>query len=378
MTQNSINEKYYDIKFQEYLDNISLIMTRTKCEKQPYLTDYSQTIHKESSSFFFEIDKFDNSLNPYLTTIEIELGIDRKKLYKNQDKVRHRKVFVKDSILDRYLYELKQGELLTAFEEVQLAQVMKRGGKRAEKAKNRMIECNLRFVVSIAKKYRDKGLSFKDLIAEGNIGLIRAVSKFDETKGFKFISYAVWWIRQAIIQALAEHSRTVRIPNNKILEYDQIIRSRDMLEKKLERDATLEEIAENLDFTASEITKILTANSQEFSIDTPYKSLNPYNSLNNNTLADLFMDNTFPLPDEDLYQKGLEEEIRLGMKIIKDREKDILILHYGLEGYDPHTLSEIASIFRVSRNRIAEIRNNAFSRIKGSRRKRSLYKVLAR
>ncbi len=226
-------------------------------------------------------------------------------------KTKSRGIGNSNQLLDKYLQEIGQENLLTAAEEVQLSQQMKQGGKKGEKAKARMIRANLRFVVSVAKQYQNQGLSFNDLINEGNMGLIRAATRFDETKGFKFISYAVWWIRQAILQALAEQSRVVRLPLNKIGTLNKISKTVSLLEKKFERDPTSEEIAKMMDTTETEVVDALKISGRHLSIDAPF------NIGDSNRLLDVLKNDSNAAPDQDLYEKSLYKEIKVSLSSLK-------------------------------------------------------------
>ena len=273
-------------------------------------------------------------------------------------------------LLDRYLREIGQEELLTAAQEVQLTQTMKKGGPRGDKAKEKIIQANLRFVVSVAKQYQNQGLSFNDLINEGNMGLIRAASRFDETKGFKFISYAVWWIRQAILQALAEQSRVVRLPLNKVGALNKISKTRAILEKKLEREPTPDEVAKELDTSEMEITETLKVSGRHLSIDAPF------NLNDDNRLLDILKNENQPLPDQDLYEDSLSTEINRAISTLKDREKDVIKLYFGIDEDQSYTLEEIGSIFKLTRERVRQIKEKALSRLRHATRSKALRNYL--
>ena len=273
-------------------------------------------------------------------------------------------------LLDRYLREIGQEQLLTAEQEVELTQTMKRGGVKGERAKEKIIQANLRFVVSVAKQYQNQGLSFNDLINEGNMGLIRAASRFDETKGFKFISYAVWWIRQAILQALAEQSRVVRLPLNKVGALNKISKTRAILEKRLEREPTPDEVAKELDTSESEITETLKVSGRHLSIDAPF------NLNDDNRLLDVLKNDNQPLPDQDLYEDSLSTEINRAISTLKDREKDVIKLYFGIDEDQSYTLEEIGSIFKLTRERVRQIKEKALSRLRHATRSKALRNYL--
>ncbi len=273
-------------------------------------------------------------------------------------------------LLDRYLREIGQEQLLTAEQEISLTQTMKKGGPKGEKAKERIIQANLRFVVSVAKQYQNQGLSFNDLINEGNMGLIRAASRFDETKGFKFISYAVWWIRQAILQALAEQSRVVRLPLNKVGALNKISKTRAILEKKLEREPTDDEIAKELDTSELEISETRKVSGRHLSIDAPF------NLNDDNRLLDVLKNENQPLPDQDLYEDSLSTEIGRAISTLKDREKDVIKLYFGIDEDQSYTLEEIGSIFKLTRERVRQIKEKALSRLRHATRSKALRNYL--
>jgi len=281
-------------------------------------------------------------------------------------KTKSRGIGNSNQLLDKYLQEIGQENLLTAAEEVQLSQQMKRGGKKGEKAKARMIRANLRFVVSVAKQYQNQGLSFNDLINEGNMGLIRAATRFDETKGFKFISYAVWWIRQAILQALAEQSRVVRLPLNKIGTLNKISKTISLLEKKFEREPTSEEIAKMMDTTETEVVDALKISGRHLSIDAPF------NIGDSNRLLDVLKNDSNAAPDQDLYEKSLSKEIKVALSSLKEREKEVIILYYGIEQTQSLTLEEIGDILNLTRERVRQIKEKALKRLRHNTRSKPL------
>ncbi len=271
-----------------------------------------------------------------------------------------------NQLLDKYLQEIGQENLLTAAEEVQLSRAMKEGGIKGDKAKARMIKANLRFVVSVAKQYQNQGLSFNDLINEGNMGLIRAATRFDETKGFKFISYAVWWIRQAILQALAEQSRVVRLPLNKIGTLNKITKTVSILEKKFEREPTSEEIAKVMDTTETEVIDALKISGRHLSIDAPF------NIGDSNRLLDVLKNDSNVPPDFDLYEKSLSKEIKVALSSLKEREKEVIVLYYGIEQRQSLTLEEIGDILNLTRERVRQIKEKALKRLRHNTRSKPL------
>ncbi len=281
-------------------------------------------------------------------------------------KTRNRGIGNSNQLLDKYLQEIGQENLLTAAEEVQLSREMREGGKKGDKAKARMIKANLRFVVSVAKQYQNQGLSFNDLINEGNMGLIRAATRFDETKGFKFISYAVWWIRQAILQALAEQSRVVRLPLNKIGTLNKITKTISILEKKFEREPTSEEIAKVMDTTETEVIDALKISGRHLSIDAPF------NIGDSNRLLDVLKNDSNVPPDFDLYEKSLSKEIKVALSSLKEREKEVIVLYYGIEQRQSLTLEEIGDILNLTRERVRQIKEKALKRLRHNTRSKPL------
>ncbi len=268
--------------------------------------------------------------------------------------------------LDQYLREISQYPLITREEEVTLAQRIRTG--EAE-ALDKLVRSNLRFVVSVAKKYQNQGVALSDLINEGNLGLIRAAHKFDETKGIKFISYAVWWIRQAILQALAEQSRIVRVPLNRAGTLHRIGKRSSALLQELGREPTVEEIAEGMDISQEEVAKTLSISQAHLSLDAP---LTPGED---NKLLDYLPDTTNPGPDDaddEIFEHALTESIEKVLGTLKDREAKILRLYFGLEGQDPMTLEEIGSQLGITRERVRQIKEKALARLRHISRARAL------
>jgi RNA polymerase primary sigma factor len=274
--------------------------------------------------------------------------------------------------LNEYLKEISRENLLSAEEEVELTKIMRSKGVKAQKAKERMIKSNLRFVVSVAKQYKNQGLSFNDLINEGNLGLIKAASRFDETKGYKFISYAVWWIRQSILQALAEQSRVVRLPSNKISVLNKIHKTRSALQNKFEREPTMEEIAGIMDTTEDEIYNTLKISGQHLSIDSPIKDGE------DNRLIDVLKSDQSPQPDSDITDFSLSVEIERALATLSAREKEVITMYFGIDRYEPLTLEEIGQELSLTRERIRQIKEKALQRLRHKSRSKTLKMYLDR
>ncbi|GAB4285025.1 MAG: sigma-70 family RNA polymerase sigma factor [Marinilabiliales bacterium] len=265
--------------------------------------------------------------------------------------------------LDKYLQEIARVDLITAEEEVELARRIKEGD---EKALERLVNANLRFVVSVAKQYQNQGLSLPDLINEGNLGLIKAAQRFDETRGFKFISYAVWWIRQSILQALAEQARIVRLPLNKIGSINKINKTFTKLEQEFEREPSAEEIANELEMAINDVKNSMQTSSRHVSMDAP---------LSNEEDSDMYdvipnYDNL--TPDNELIRDSLRQEIERALTTLTQREADILRYYYGLNGSHQHTLEEIGEIMDLTRERVRQIKEKAIRRLKHTSRSKIL------
>lgn len=271
-----------------------------------------------------------------------------------------------NQLLDKYLQEIGEEELLTPEEEVSLSQQMREGGRKGEKAMEKLVRANLRFVVSVAKQYQNQGLSLNDLINEGNMGLIKAARRFDETKGFKFISYAVWWIRQSILQALAEQSRVVRLPLNKVGALNKITKTMTTLEQKYEREPTPEEIANALETTELEITDTLKISGRHLSIDAPF------NPGDDNRLLDVLKNDQQPSPDKNLYEDSLKKEIHNVLGTLNEREREVIILYFGIGKDQALTLEEIGEKFMLTRERVRQIKEKAIRRLRHASRSKSL------
>ena len=259
--------------------------------------------------------------------------------------------------LERYLQEIGKVSLITAEDEVDLARRIRQGDMMALE---KLTKANLRFVVSVAKQYQNRGLSLNDLINEGNLGLIKAGTRFDETRGFKFISYAVWWIRQCIMQAIAEQSRIVRLPQNRVGEITQISKVFADLEQNLQRDPTPEELAECMNTTSDYIVESLRVSQRNVSTDAPF------GIDDQSTLLDTLSDKDASAPDSALTQEALKEEIRRALAMLTNREMEIITLYYGLNGNEPQTLEEIAAKFSLTRERVRQIKEHATRRLKAN------------
>lgn len=269
--------------------------------------------------------------------------------------------------LDKYLHEISKVELLSPELEVELAKRIKKGDRQALET---LIKGNLRFVVSVAKQYQNQGLSLPDLINEGNLGLIKAAERFDETRGFKFISYAVWWIRQSILQALAEQARIVRLPLNKIGSINKINKAFSQLEQEFQREPTQEELADILEIRIELIESSLGVSGSHMSMDAPLTDDE------SNSLYDVLLNNDSPSPDYDLITDSLRKEIERSLATLGEREADILRFYFGLNGIPPSTLEEIGEEFGLTRERVRQIKEKAIKRLKNQYRNRLLRSYL--
>jgi len=269
--------------------------------------------------------------------------------------------------LDKYLHEIGKVKLLNADEEVILAKKIRQGDN---KALERLINANLRFVVSVSKQYQNQGLSLPDLINEGNLGLIKAAQRFDETRGFKFISYAVWWIRQSILQALAEQARIVRLPLNKIGSINKVNNAFSRLEQDFQREPTADEIAKILEIAPKEVKEALKVSSRHVSMDAPLKKDE------DNTLYDVLLSNDSLSPDTHLLDDSLRQEIERSLATLSVRESDIIKLYYGLNGEPPYSLEEIGKLFNLTRERVRQIKEKAIKRLKNTYRSKILRSFL--
>jgi len=279
----------------------------------------------------------------------------------------HKRHTYEEGSLDQYLRDISVFPLITREQEVELAKKIR--GEDQE-ALDTLVRSNLRFVVSVAKKYQNQGVSLSDLINEGNLGLIRAAHKFDETKGIKFISYAVWWIRQAILQALAEQSRIVRVPLNRAGTLHRIGKRASALLQELGREATHAEIANGTDLTEEEVAKTMAISQIHLSLDAP---MTPGED---NRLLDYLPDTTNQTPDEETFDKALTESIQLALSGLKEREAKILRLYFGLDGSEPMTLEQIGAVLNITRERVRQIKEKALSRLRHVSRARALESYL--
>ncbi len=265
--------------------------------------------------------------------------------------------------LDKYLHEIGKVELLSSDQEVELAKKIRNGD---EKALEKLIKANLRFVVSVSKQYQNQGLSLPDLINEGNVGLIKAAQRFDETRGFKFISYAVWWIRQSILQALAEQARIVRLPLNKIGSINRINRAFSNLEQLYEREPSIQEVAEILEMAPEEVKEALKSAGRHVSMDAPIKDDEE------STLYDVILSKDASSPDKGLLTDSLRREIERVLSILTHRESNILRLYFGLNTKYQYTLEEIGQEFNLTRERVRQIKEKAIKRLKNATRNKLL------
>ena len=256
--------------------------------------------------------------------------------------------------LDKYLQEIGHEELLSVDEEVELAQKIKKGDRQALE---RLTRANLRFVVSVAKQYQNQGLSLPDLINEGNVGLIKAAEKFDETRGFKFISYAVWWIRQSILQAIAEQSRIVRLPLNQVGSVNKINRELNKFEQEHERRPSVDEIADRIDLPEDKIEEAMKVNNRHVSMDAPFVDGE------DNSLLDVLADNNMPMADKALVQESLRKEIDRAIDLLNDREQKVVRAFFGI-GSPEMTLEEIGDKYNLTRERVRQIKEKAIRRLR--------------
>ncbi len=267
--------------------------------------------------------------------------------------------------LDKYLQEIGRVDLITAEEEVELARKIHQGDKAALE---RLTKANLRFVVSVSKQYQNQGLSLPDLINEGNVGLIKAAERFDETRGFKFISYAVWWIRQAILQALAEQARIVRLPLNKIGTINKINRAFSELEQRFERPPSAEELAEHLDVSVGEVQQSLANSGRHVSMDAPLVEGDESSS----SMYDVLPNDSLPSPERELTKDSLRKDIERSLSTLTSREGEVVRMYFGLNGKYPLTLEEIGEKFDLTRERVRQIKEKAIRRLKHTSRSRML------
>lgn len=268
--------------------------------------------------------------------------------------------------LEKYLQEIGHQDLLSVDEEVDLAQRIKKGDR---KALDRLTKANLRFVVSVAKQYQNKGLSLPDLINEGNLGLIKAAEKFDETRGFKFISYAVWWIRQSILQAIAEQSRIVRLPLNQVGSVNKIARELNKFEQENERRPSVEEMADRIDLPEDKIADAMKINTHHVSVDAPFAEGD------DNSLLDVLPNTDSPTTDNELVQESLREEISRALDLLNDRERKVVKAYFGI-GMPEMTLEEIGDRYNLTRERVRQIKEKAIRRLRHNTKNKTLKSYL--
>jgi len=270
--------------------------------------------------------------------------------------------------LDKYLQEIGHEELLTIDEEVELAQRIRKGDRDALE---KLTKANLRFVVSVAKQYQNQGLSLPDLINEGNLGLIKAAEKFDETRGFKFISYAVWWIRQSILQAIAEQSRIVRLPLNQVGSVNKINRMLNKFEQENERRPSVEEIANEINIPEEKIADAMKVNTRHVSMDAPFADGE------DNSLLDILPNNDAPMADDDLVLESLRKEIGQALQVLNERERKIIEAFYGINQAEM-TLEEIGSKYGLTRERVRQIKEKAIRRLRNNTQNKILKAYLGK
>jgi RNA polymerase primary sigma factor len=280
------------------------------------------------------------------------------------------KITTRESVaLDKYLNDIGKISMLTPEEEAELARRIKEGDQAAL---NRLTQANLRFVVSVAKQYQNQGLSLSDLINEGNVGLMKAAKRFDETKGFKFISYAVWWIRQSILQSIVEYSRIVRLPLNKVGSYNKVNEAFLSFVQEFEREPSVEELAEILEMTPKEVANMMKGNGRHLSMDAPLSGED-----GDSTMLDVFTAGEEELaPDTTLMEQSLKEEVQQGLSILSPREVEVLSSYYGLNGYKSLTLEEIGDLYGLTRERVRQIKERAIRRLRKSYNRNQLRSYL--
>ena len=257
--------------------------------------------------------------------------------------------------LDKYLQEIGREDLITVEEEVELAQKIRKGDRDALE---KLTKANLRFVVSVAKQYQNQGLSLPDLINEGNLGLIKAAEKFDETRGFKFISYAVWWIRQSILQAVAEQSRIVRLPLNQVGAINRVKKASNVLEHRLQRKPTIEELAEETDMTPEKVSSILSNNTQTISTDAPI------DDDGETSFLDLFVDQAETPTDSVVERESSEKAVRKSLDVLSEKEQQVLRMYFGIGMPREYSLEEIAFNMDISRERVRQVRDRALKKLR--------------
>lgn len=267
--------------------------------------------------------------------------------------------------LDKYLVEIGRVPMISVDEEIELAQKIRKGGREGERAKEKLVKANLRFVVSVAKQYQHQGLGLTDLIDEGNIGLVKAAEKFDETRGFKFISYAVWWIRQSILQAISEQSRIVRLPLNQVGSVNKINREINKFEQENERRPSVEEIADNIDLPEDKIDEAMNISGRHVSVDAPFTSDE------DSSLLDVLTNDDTPTTDMALVEESLKSEIQEALGILNERERNIIEASYGINQTEL-TLEEIGEKYNLSRERVRQIKEKAIRKLRTCTKNKTL------
>lgn len=281
------------------------------------------------------------------------------------------KITSRESVaLDKYLNDIGKIPLLGADDEAELARRIREGD---QDALDLLTQSNLRFVVSVAKQYQNQGLSLSDLINEGNVGLMKAARRFDETKGFKFISYAVWWIRQSILQAIVEHSRIVRLPLNKVGSYNKINKAMSSFVQEFEREPTHEELAAILEVSPKEIANMLKSGGRHVSVDAPLSGED-----GDATMLDTISSGNDMSPDEELMEESLRGEVQQSLSILSPREMEVLSSYYGLNGHQALTLEEIGDLYDLTRERVRQIKERAIRRLRKSYNRNNLRSYLGR
>ncbi len=265
--------------------------------------------------------------------------------------------------LDKYLTEISREDMINAEQEVELAKRIKKGDQRALE---KLVRANLRFVVSVSKQYQNQGLTLPDLINEGNLGLIKAAQRFDETRGFKFISYAVWWIRQSILQAIAEQSRIVRLPLNQVGSLNKINKAYAQLEQRFERPPVADELASALEIPEEKVKDTMSVSGRHVSVDAPLKEDEDF------SLLDLISNNESPSADSDLMRESLQTEIERSLETLTERERDVIRLFFGIGMNHGLTLEEIGDKFDLTRERVRHIKEKAIRRLRQNSRSRLL------
>jgi RNA polymerase primary sigma factor len=284
-----------------------------------------------------------------------------------QLKIAHKITSRESYALERYLADISKIELLSPEQESDLAQRIRNND---EDALDKLVRANLRFVVSVAKQYQNQGLSLSDLINEGNVGLLKAAKRFDETKGFKFISYAVWWIRQSILQAIVEYSRIVRLPTNKVTQYNKVNNTFASFLQEFQREPSNEELSDLLNLSAKEVASLISSNSRHVSMDAPMSD-----DEESSTLLELISTDADMSPDLQLMEESVKMEIQYGMAFLSPRELDVIACFFGLNGFKEMSLEEIAEKYDLTKERVRQIKDRAINRLKRNFNKHALRSV---